>query len=121
MRTWHRSAMVWIGSSPTAATPSRALSTGVTANGSGSISRTANVTSVMRDPGSLLARESYAHHVAALVQHPEELIYELANLLTAVESVPQHPQPADELIARVDGQQIAARCHGLLVARHLNQ
>src|ERR1700683_234579 len=48
----------------------------------------------------------------------EEGVDELARLLATVEAAPQHPQPTDELVARVDGDQIAI---GLFVLAHSHQ
>src|ERR1700729_3020651 len=45
----------------------------------------------------------------------EERIDELAGLLPTVESAPQHPQTADELVAGIDRDQIAI---GLLILAH---
>src|ERR1700730_11008049 len=42
-------------------------------------------------------------------QLTEERVDEFAGLLPTVEATPQHPQPADELVAGVDGTQIAIR------------
>src|SRR3978361_1969536 len=103
MRTWQRSAIACTGSSPTAAMPTRAASTGVTAYCCGATSTTAYVTSVparsalasrsdvMRAPPALLAWPSCAPHPTSCVDLLEELRDELARLLPAVESVPQHP------------------------------
>src|ERR1700730_16743543 len=48
-------------------------------------------------------------------QLSEERVDEFAGLLPTVEATPQHPQPADELVAGVDGNQIAI---GLIVLAH---
>src|ERR1700684_1410471 len=48
----------------------------------------------------------------------EERVDELAGLLPTVEAAPQHPQPTDELVAGVDGDQIAI---GLFVLTHSHQ
>src|ERR1700730_18502512 len=51
-------------------------------------------------------------------QLTEERVDEFAGLLPTVEAAPQHPQPADELVAGVDGNQIAV---GLFVLAHSHQ
>src|SRR6476660_2016420 len=102
--------------------PTRAIRIGVTAYGSGATSRTAKVISVMRDPPSLLARCSCAiHHPAAAIEQLEELVDVVADILSAVEAAPHHAQPADELVAGIDRNQISVRRSRFIVGHPYEQ
>src|SRR3954462_7482142 len=100
MRIWHRRAMAWIGSSSSATMRMPAISRGVTENCSAATSRTVNVK-------LLTLIRSCAGHLAARLDLLEEVVDEFADFVATVKPPPQHSQPAHELVAGVDGDEIA--------------
>src|SRR5690349_5949050 len=100
MRIWHRRAMAWIGSLSPAVMPIRAVNLGVAENCSAATSKTVNVRSLT--PG-----RSCARHLAARFDPLEELVDVLTYFVATVEAAPQHSQVAYELVAGIDGHEIA--------------
>src|SRR5688500_3840011 len=118
MRTWHRSASACTTAPLVSAMRSRASRFGVTAYGSGTMSRTTNPSDVMSAPRSgsvlmavfgipgpyLIGAVSRAHLRcgAAAGGHPREERRECgACLLAAVEPAPGAPQQPDQFVAGV--------------------
>ena len=102
MRTWQRSAIACTGSSPT---------------GGDADARGEDRRHRVRFGGHVQDGEGHVSHrcvtgattLLRVAIGREEFVDVLAGVLSAVEAAPQHPQPADELVAGVDRHQIADR------------